>query len=219
MPKKKISLKDSLIIVTIFLIIMTIWSVITGLSNLGGTKTTLENALSGNLTVKECVTGEVPRASQNFLSINHSLNFIPTGTEHFYLVLSEDYGQAVIIRANASWGKQFNDDGVSDKPVKISGKVKKLPKDVKQKFDTESDLVMFRSKTDLTGYVDTLSPTLARLHFVEAALCMILLVIGIVLMHKLKRDPQTSAAKPLIIGLVVCLIAALCLWIYLLNMK
>lgn len=132
MQKKKFTLKESLIVVFLLLAGMIVYNVIAGFSNLGGSKTTLDDALSGELTVKECVEGSVPRASQNFLSIRHSLNFIPTGTEHFYLVLTTDYSNAVIVRAGGSWGEQFDNDGISGKDILIRGKVKKLPEDVRK---------------------------------------------------------------------------------------
>lgn len=219
MTKKKFTLKQSLIVTSLVLITLIVWSLFRGISDLTGSRTTLDKVFDGDYTIKEYVVDEVPHASQNFLTIQHSLNFIPAGNEHFYLVLSENYSKAVIVRANRSWGDQFDDDGDSDKSVIIRGKLKKISKEVREEFDTDPDLVKLRSSTDLTMYIDTKAHSLAWLNFAEAVLGIVLLTAGGVLFMRKKQNSDTAITKPLIITCLICLLTALVLWIYLSNMN
>lgn len=59
------------------------------------------------------------------LEMKHSINFIPTGKEHYYLAVSDDGLVRFLVRAKPSWiDKRFGDRGFSeDGGVKIKGNV------------------------------------------------------------------------------------------------
>lgn len=58
------------------------------------------------------------------LEMKHSVNFIPTGREHYYLAVSEDGLVRFLVRAKPSWiEKNFGSGGVSVTGVTVKGRI------------------------------------------------------------------------------------------------
>ena len=58
------------------------------------------------------------------LEMKHSINFIPTGKEHYYLAVSEDGVVRLLVRAKPSWiDKHFGDSGFAEDGVTIKGRI------------------------------------------------------------------------------------------------
>ena len=59
------------------------------------------------------------------LEMKHSVNFIPTGKEHYYLAVSEDGVVRFLVRAKPSWiDKNFGDNGFAeDYGVAVKGRL------------------------------------------------------------------------------------------------
>ena len=60
--------------------------------------------------------------------VKNSVNFIPTGKEHYYLAVSEDGIVRFLVRAKPSWiNKRFADNGLAESGgVKIKGRVTRM---------------------------------------------------------------------------------------------
>lgn len=56
--------------------------------------------------------------------VENTVNFIPTGKEHYYLAVSEDGFVRFLVRAKPSWiDKNFPNSGFSESGVKIKGRI------------------------------------------------------------------------------------------------
>ena len=63
-------------------------------------------------------------AAGKVLEMKHSINFIPTGKEHYYLAVSEDGVVRFLVRAKPSWiEKNFGSSGVSVTGVTVKGRI------------------------------------------------------------------------------------------------
>lgn len=109
-----------------------IWCLITGIG-------ALTNKTTGNLfdneTVNTYVSGEAIFAAR-VCEYKHSINYIPVGTEHYYVILDESGTKYCIVRANKSWYKDnFDSNGFAVKNVVLKGKVTKYQSDVKKMIE------------------------------------------------------------------------------------
>ena len=86
--------------------------------------------------------GDYVDASFNFGgtagTMKHTINFIPVGTEYYYIVLNDSVDQAIFIRADKNWGDNFNAQNYASSPVNVKGKVRKM--DYKLKKELVSDV-------------------------------------------------------------------------------
>lgn len=63
-------------------------------------------------------------AAGKVLEMKHSVNFIPTGKEHYYMAVSEDGVVRFLVRAKPSWiEKNFGSSGVSVTGVTVKGRL------------------------------------------------------------------------------------------------
>ena len=65
-----------------------------------------------NLTKGGRYEGEISYISPEFCEFKHTINLIPAGTEHYYLMFSPDGEHVVPIRASKTWDNQFAGDSV-----------------------------------------------------------------------------------------------------------
>lgn len=127
------------IIGIIILVLIPVYLIVNGtLSLVHGESETLDELLSGGDMKGTYVEDEVWFATQEYVGLKHSVNLIPTGTEHYYLVFNDDFTKCISVRADGKWGEQFNSrtwfpyDG---SPVEINGKVKYMDYKVRQYVD------------------------------------------------------------------------------------
>lgn len=109
-----------------------IWCLITGIG-------ALTNKTTGNLfdneTVNTYVSGEAFFAA-GVCEYKHSINYIPVGTEHYYVILDESGTKYCIVRANKSWYEDnFDSKGFAVKNVVLEGRVTKYQSDVKNMIE------------------------------------------------------------------------------------
>ena len=58
------------------------------------------------------------------LEMKHTINFIPTGREHYYIAVSEDGMVPFLVRAKPSWiEKRFGGNGFAESEVTVKGRV------------------------------------------------------------------------------------------------
>ncbi len=67
-------------------------------------------------------------------AMKHTINFIPVGTEYYYLVYTDDSAQAIFVRADKNFIDNFDNDGISYSGVTFSGKVREMD------FDMEKEI-------------------------------------------------------------------------------
>ena len=58
----------------------------------------------------EVYEGEIVYASKEYCSLKHTINLIPAGTEHFYLMYALEMDKVILIRAPKGWDKNFTND-------------------------------------------------------------------------------------------------------------
>lgn len=74
----------------------------------------------------EVYEGDIIYASRECCSLKHTINLIPVGTEHFYLMYAENMDKIILIRAPKGWDKDFANDTVNLVSEKARGIVRKL---------------------------------------------------------------------------------------------
>ena len=74
-----------------------------------------------------------------YLTMTHSVNFIPTAKEYYYLVFSEDFSSMALLRANKSWyDDNFTDWYSNDESgVTVEGYVRKTDHEVMREMNTQ----------------------------------------------------------------------------------
>ena len=65
----------------------------------------------------EVYEGEIVYASKEYCSLKHTINLIPAGTEHFYLMYALEMDKVILIRAPKGWDKNFTNDEIQRKVV------------------------------------------------------------------------------------------------------
>lgn len=95
--------------------------------------------------------------------IKNSVNFIPTGKEHYYLVASEDGIVRFLVRAKPSWIEQrFDSDGFAKgNGVKISGVVTRMD------YEFKKDISEINGQLIKSGVI-TASETLNTSYYIDA---------------------------------------------------
>lgn len=91
--------------------------------------------------------------------ISHSVNFIPTGSEHYYLMYSSDGTVEYLVRAKPSWiKKRFGASGLAvGNSQKIKGLVTSLDYDIKDEVrDLNAEMLLENIGSVSTScYIDT----------------------------------------------------------------
>ncbi|MDE6726862.1 MAG: hypothetical protein K2J80_02850 [Oscillospiraceae bacterium] len=80
--------------------------------------------------------------------VKNTVNFIPTGKEHYYLAVSEDGIVRYLVRAKPSWiSKRFTDSGLAESGgVKIKGRITRMDYKLTQEV-SEMNTELIRSRT------------------------------------------------------------------------
>lgn len=93
---------------------------------------------------------KIQYASPEYAEVNHSVNFIPTGKEHYFLVFNNSCDHCISIRTNKEfYDSQFEDlEATSINGVTVRGYVKKMDSEVSSRMNTVI--------SDMRQYVDTL---------------------------------------------------------------
>lgn len=87
--------------------------------------------------------GEIKYCSQCVCEYSHRLYYIiPLGTEYYYVAVSDDESNAVVVRADKKFGDNFDEDtGEAFSTVHVKGRVDSMPSDVKSHFkEIETEL-------------------------------------------------------------------------------
>lgn len=108
--------KVSRVLGVIFLIVFMVYLLVTGV---------------GDLTnQKELITVRIGEAAK-ILEVKHSVNFIPTGTDHYYIGIEYGTEEAYIIKAGKNWlTRNFTEDFAAREKegMEITGLIKRITK-------------------------------------------------------------------------------------------
>ena len=79
-----------------------------------------------NLVEGDVYEGTISCISSEVGELKHLVKIIPIGTEHFYLMFSEDGTKAIPIRVPKKWDKQFTNDSVMEVSLQERGVVREM---------------------------------------------------------------------------------------------
>lgn len=127
----------SMIVGSIILILIPVAEIVMGILSFSHSKTVLLSEIFDGDPKGKYVRDKVEYATQNYYTLSHSVNFIPTGKEYYYVIFSEDQSDAIFVRAGKKWGRFFNSRTLEaySGPVAISGKVKSLDYEARKGAD------------------------------------------------------------------------------------
>ncbi|MBR4587670.1 MAG: hypothetical protein IKO30_05050 [Lachnospiraceae bacterium] len=89
----------------------------------------------GGKTVK-FASGKVYACSPEILRIEHSIDFIPTGTEYYYVIMDIENRNCMVAKAPKNWDLDYFQDLYNKEGIEASGQVKEMDHDVKKAFAT-----------------------------------------------------------------------------------
>ena len=156
-------------------------------------------------------------AAGKVLEMKHTLNFIPTGKEHYYLAVSEDGLVQFLVRAKPSWiDKHFDDSGFAEDGVTIKGRI------VRAEYEMIKEINEINIKLMQSGVI-TSDGALSTNYYIDArykefGLLRILCGVGIIVVAVLIFFGGRSGMLPnnkgvsLIVGLVALGVAVLTIY-------
>lgn len=193
-----------------------VWFAWTGVAPLFAKMNTssMEQMFQGTVDKGEYVDGKVLFGSDEFVEVSHSVNFIPTGKEHFFLVFNEEMTKCVVVRGDKNWSEQFDEDGFSSSGVQVQGAVKDMDWELEKELNEmlQSFAAEGITITASSCYVDCLSDRYAYLTIAAIAVALAVAV-GFFLLLK-KGSQQSVLAKVL----VVLMLVDVCLTMHILAM-
>ncbi len=219
-PEKK-SLKDKLLLVLglIMFVGIAVWCLFSGAKALFFAPVhSMEEAFT-DLVEGDVYEGTITCISPEVGELKHTINFIPAGTEHFYLMVSEDGTSVVPIRASKKWDTLYASTDWLEVSLQERGIVREM--DYKVKSELMSDIVAAFTaegiKVEQTYYLDLNANKMGALQiFAGIAILLCIVYFGFIV-KRVKNDNGTFSVTISGIMLVLGFVAA-CLIIYLLNM-
>ena len=202
-PKYKKSLGS--IILLIFLAGLVVYCLISGIAELTKPVRSLEASL-GSLEKGECVEG-VADCGTDFpiLTMTHTINFIPTLKEYYYMVGDGEY--FAIVRAGKDFGDTFDPDTNENlRDTKIKGIVRSLDGEARIKIDQHLSSSGLSEYTNSMYYIDTYGQRIAVIKVIVAALSFVLTFMIVKMLRKKKEsefDDLSSKSLSKAYGVVV----------------
>lgn len=172
------------------------------------------------------VKGNVFMITEKYCTLKHSLNFIPTGKDYYYIVCNEDETSAIAIRAPKGYDEKFIDalaDG--DGTVEIAGLVTRF--NYKMASVNQETAQLLRNNdvsfASVNYYIDLLSVRYAILTIIAVLAVAVLVAIGTYYAKVKCADPKSvmeefPGGKAGFLIYTLLLVAALFLLIHCLSM-
>lgn len=178
----------------------------------------MEDAFT-NLVEGDVYEGNITCISTEVGELKHTINFIPAGTEHFYLMVSEDGNTIIPIRASKEWDDQYTGLAWQEVSIQERGIVREMDYKVKGELMSELATVFAEEgiQFEQTYYLDLNANKLGALQ-IFAGVALILCVIYFTVVSK-RLDEDGKPFKTAVAGgLLVLGFVSLAIVIYLLNM-
>ena len=219
-PEKK-SLKDKVLIALglVIFIGIAVWCLVSGVKALFFAPVhSMEDAFT-DLVEGDVYEGTITCISPEVGELKHTINFIPAGTEHFYLMVSEDGTSVVPIRASKKWDTLYASTDWLEVSLQERGIVREM--DYKVKSELMSDIAAAFTaegiKVEQSYYLDLNANKMGTLQIVAGIAILLCIVYFGFFANRVKSDNGTFSVTINGIMLVLGFVAA-CLIIYLLNM-
>lgn len=210
----------SVVIVLLVLAFVTVWCLFSGVQGLFFAKThTMDEAFT-NIIEGEIYEGEISCITPEFCELKHTINFIPAGTEHFYLMLSTDGKKVIPIRASKKWDKQFTGESIQTVSLQERGIVREMDYKVRSELGSVvTALANEGIQVESSLYIDLNANKLCILQIIAG----ISLILCAVYFSTIGKKTVTSTMKetissPIALFMIVFLFVTLGMLIYLMNM-
>ena len=163
------------------------------------------------------VTFRAYYALESAHTIKHTINgVIPTGTEYYYMIFTEDFGRIMIIRADEKWyDRNFDSEGVAkdENGCLVTGYVRGTPGEI------DRSIALYRSKLQESYkitialqsslYVDTIAVKVSILQILVGVIPFLLGIIFIVgIKSGILNTSLDSRAGKIIVTLLIIFIFA-----------
>ena len=152
------------------------------------------------------------------LEMKHSVNFIPTGKEHYYLAVSDDGVVRYLVRAKPSWiAKHFGDNGLAESGgVTVKGSVVRVDYEMIKEINElnvqlmKSEAITDNEKLSTNYYIDARYKEFGLLRI----LCGVgLIVVGVLVFFGVQSGMlPNNKAIALVVGLVSLGVAVLTIY-------
>ncbi len=195
----------------VIIVIIAAVSLFMGISGLKADNSqTLDDAFRNGLNSGAYVSGEPAFGAHNAnFEYKHTINFIPIITEYYYIILSEDGENGVLVRADKDFGKNFDSTSFENiSGIKIEGKVKAS----KDKILNSTNLDQAFLEKDM--YIDTLNQrNCFKWIFIGGFFAVTTVYAAFRLIkYGIGSYPKSAAAK--LIGLVLCIGSIVAMWFF-----
>ncbi|MBR6474313.1 MAG: hypothetical protein IKS98_02535 [Lachnospiraceae bacterium] len=164
-------------------------------------------------------------------SMEHSVNFIPTGTEYYYLLYSNDLASCIFVRASEDYADEFfeevnlpNADGLYY-GTHLKGRVRELDSQIARDLSNTINQLNAEGITVITSgsevlYIDLTTKFQGILRLITSFALLVSLIL-IIILAKFKGDVEIGqdlgSFKPIGIIAVVLLVASILSMIYSIN--
>lgn len=149
-------------------------------------------------------------ATEEVMTYEHSVNFIPTGKEHYFAVWSMDGAQLALLRADKSWYADNFEDGVAknDDGVTVEGFVRKADykvSDTLRKDVAELQMSVGRSyRVNYDLYIDAIAVRLSIYEIILMAVPLLVTILVLVFGRGLlKQRLDSTLGKRILIVFVI----------------
>lgn len=188
------------------------WSVVTGISGLTKTETEELTRYSKEGTLCEF---EVEYAIEVHTLKHVIFLFIPLGTDHFYLVGTEDSVEPLLVKESPSWyNKNFDSEGKARGSVTIYGEVREFYSQSKRSIRTvNSKIADLNVSVSEENYVDCDYRTTYILRLLTAAALLSAAVVAVVTFMRVGQLSKTAATAATIY-MVVAVLASIGMNLY-----
>lgn len=218
---KKGSKLATIFIILLFGSVCVVW-IVSGLRGLFFAPKHAMEDVFGGAVLKDRYEGEITMASARICSLEHKINgLIPTGTEHFFLIYTEDMSSAVFVRADKSWDDAFTNDLYNEVSIDGKGIVRKMD------YKVENEMREFVAAAAEQGmqiqqgvYVDLISDRMCWLQLIDGVVLLVCIIyFGFYFKHNRPENLNTEGRGITMLGVMgVLFIAADVLMLYLLSM-
>lgn len=219
-PKKSLKEKASIACILLIFVFVTGWCLLSGIKGLFFSNPHSMDEAFTNMTKGAVYEGEISYISPEFCELKHTINLVPVGTEHFYLIFSSDGKHVVPIRASQKWDEQFTGNSVQAVSRQERGIVREM--DYKVRTELSSIVTALEAEgiqVEPSLYIDLIAYRLCIMQIIAGVSLILCAVYFTVIVKKGVKDSLKSTFSNLAALFMIALfLVTLGMLLYLLNM-